>query len=185
MQASWPMDVFQLASNHLWTAAPGCRVLVIDDGAVRLDIPNEWIVYAPHRHVFVIDRFPPKNRVLLTISCTRVTSDIAAFPLQGVLDEWIKDEGRVVLETHPISLRRLPVEVLWLQIRVRDPDTGSGKCKRLCAARADLTQAIIVFEFDPEEETSFDPHWRTMMDTLVVGDYIADPTTGRKRMTRG
>jgi hypothetical protein len=77
------------------------------------------------------------------------------------------------------------MEALWLQLRVGDPDTGRGKCKRLCVARADLTQAIIVFEIDPEEETSFDPAWRTLMDTLVVGDYILDPTTGRKRMTRG
>jgi len=27
--------------------------------------------------------------------------------------------------------------------------------------------------------------WDTLMDTLVVGDYIADPLTGRRRMQRG
>src|SRR5688572_16416562 len=62
-----PMDVFQLASNHVWKAAVGCRVLVVDNGGVRLDIPDECIVYSPKRHVFVFDRLPPESRLLLAI----------------------------------------------------------------------------------------------------------------------
>ena len=97
----------------------------------------------------------------------------------------MKGEGRAVLETGPVPFRRWSMEALWLQARLSDPETGRDKCTRLCVARADLTQAIMVFEFDPEEQASFDPAWRTLMDSLVVGDYILDPTTRGKRMTRG
>jgi hypothetical protein len=174
------MDVFQLAPNHVWKAAPGCRILVVDNGGVRCDIPYEWIVYSPRRHVFVIDRFPPDNRSLLAISCKRMTPEVMAFPLPSILREWVNGENRQVIECgEAIRFHRWPLEAAWLQLRV------VGKCTYVCAARADCTEALLVFDFHPEDERALAPVWQTLMETLAVGDYIADPTTGRKRMQRG
>jgi hypothetical protein len=174
------MDVFQLATNHVWKAAPGCRILVVDNGGVRCDIPYEWIVYSPRRHVFVIDRFPPDNRSLLAISCKRVPPEVMAFSLPSILREWVSGEDRQVIECgEAIRFQRWPMEAAWLQLRVR------GKCTCVCVARADCTQALLVLDFHPEDETALAPVWQTLMETLAVGDYISDPTTGRKRMQRG
>jgi hypothetical protein len=180
------MDVFHLASDHVWKAAPGCRILVLDHGGLRLDIPCEWIVYPRSRHVFAIDRFPPDDQMLLAISCRRVAPEVTGIPLLSILEEWVKCEDRVVQETGPpISIRRWPMEALWLQVHVTDPDSGRQRWTRLCAARADLTQAFFAFEFDPGQKASCDPVWTTLIETLVIGDYILDPATGRRRMTRG
>ena len=180
------MDVFQLAPNHVWKATPGCRILVVDNGGVRCDIPHEWIVYSPRRHVFVIDRFPPTNRSLVAISCKRVSSEVMAIPLQYILDEWVRGEDRQVLERRAaIRFYRWPLEAAWLQLRVADAALNRERSTRVCVARADRTQALIVFDFHPEDESVVDCIWNTLMETLTVGDYIADPTTGRKRMKRG
>jgi len=180
------VDVFQLAPNHVWKAAPGCRILVVDNGGVRCDIPREWIVYSPDRHVFVIDRFPPVNRSMVAISCRRVSAEVMAISLMWILEEWIACEDRhVVARTEPVRFHRWPMEAAWLQLRVKGPELEQERVTRVCVARADATQALIVHDFDPEEESSMDRAWNTLMDTLAVGDYIEDPATGRKRIKRG
>jgi hypothetical protein len=184
------MDVFQLAPNHVWKAAPGCRILVVDNGGVRCDIPYEWIVYSPRRHVFVIDRFPPDNRCLLAISCKRVPWEMMACSLPSILQEWVRGEDRRVIECgETVRFHRWPLEVAWLQLRVIESLPGERfgreKFTRVCVARADSTQALLVFDFHSEDETMLHPVWQTLMGTLAVGDYIADPITGRKRMRRG
>ena len=180
------MDVFQLAPNHVWKAAPGCRILVVDNGGVRCDIPHEWIVYSPRRHVFVIDRFPPDNRCMVAISCRRVSSEVMAISLFNILEEWIKGEDRQVLDrSEPCRFHRWPLEAAWLQLRVIDPKLCRERVTRVCVARADRTQALIVFDFEPDDELPMDGAWNTLMDTLAVGDYIEDAVTGRKRIKRG
>jgi hypothetical protein len=180
------VDVFQLAPNHIWKAAPGCRILVVDNGALRCDIPQEWIVYAPGRHVFVIDRFPPDNRTLAAISCRRVSAEVIAIPLLSILEEWVRGEDRKVLDRgEAVRFHRWPLEAAWLQLRVLDPKGRSEKYTYVCVARADRTQALIVLDFHPGDEPVVEGAWRTLMETLAVGDYIEDPRSGRKRMKRG
>ena len=180
------MDVFQLAPNHVWKAAPGCRILVIDNGGVRCDIPRDWIVYSPNRHVFVIDRFPPDNRCMVAISCKRVSTEVMAISAMWILEEWIQGEDRRVLErSRPFRFHRWPLEVAWLQLRVLEAATGRERITRVCLARADGTQALIVFDFQRQDEAAMGWAWNTLIDTLAVGDYIEDPSTGRKRIKRG
>lgn len=180
------MDVFQLAPNHVWKAAPGCRILVVDNGGMRCDIPYDWIVYCPRTHVFAIDRFPPDNRILLAISCRRVSSEIIAIPLRRILEEWVTGEDRRVVERGlPIRFHRWPLEAEWMQLRVRGSEPRQDKTTRVCVARADRTQSLIILDFHSVHEAAIETAWRTLMDTLAVGDYIADPLTGRRRIQRG
>jgi len=182
--ADCAMDVFQLAPSHVWKAAPGCRILVVDNGALRCDIPYEWIVYCPRTHVFAIDRFPPDNRILLAISCRRVSSEVIAIPLRRILEEWVLGEDRrVVTHTEPFFFRRWPLEAAWMQLRLKG--TESNQTTRVCVARADRTQSLIILDFHSDDEAAIETAWQTLMDTLAVGDYIADPLTGRRRIRRG
>jgi hypothetical protein len=181
------MDVFQLAPNHVWKARPGCRILIVDNGGLRCDIPSEWIVYSPRTHVFAIDRFPPDNRCLMAISCRRVSSEVMALPLGVILEEWvIAEDRRVVEQSHPLTFYRWPLQAAWLQLRVTvSQPPQDDKITRICVARADRTQALIILDFHAADEPGVDSAWQTLMDTLVIGDYIADPVTGRRRMRRG
>jgi hypothetical protein len=180
------MDVFQLAPNHVWKAAPGCRILVVDNGGVRCDIPHEWLVYSPRRNVLVFDRFPPDNRFILAISCKRLPPRIMTIPLDVILEELERSDDRRIVKRGSISrFRRWPLEVAWVQLRVVDEPAKREKFTRLCVARAEGTQALIMFDFRDGEEEEAEGAWNTVMDSLVVGDYISDPLTGRKRMHRG
>jgi hypothetical protein len=156
------MDVFQLAPNHVWKAAPGCRILVLDNGGVRCDIPYDWIVYSPGRHVFVIDRFPPDNRCMVAISCKRVTPQVNVIPMGWILEEWISGEERQVMErTNIVRFYRWPLELAWLQIRTVDHALQQEKVTRVCVARADQTQSMIIFDFQAEDEPLIEGVWET------------------------
>ena len=180
------MDVFQLAPNHVWKAAPGCRILIVDNGGLRCDIPQDWIVYSPKTHVFAIDRFPPDNRCLMAISCRRVSSEVMAIPLRWILEEWVIGEDRRLVErSETVFFHRWPLQAAWLQLRVTGPAPHQDKSTRVCVARADRTQALIILDFHSIDEPTVQPAWQTLMDTTVVGDYIADPVTGKRRMQRG
>jgi hypothetical protein len=82
-----------------------------------------------------------------------------------------------------IRIFRPPLEAAWIQLRVID--AGRERCTRLCLARGGCTQALILSEFQPADELAFFNVWETMMKTLAVGDYIADPATGHRYEKRG
>ena len=180
------MDVFQLAPNHIWKATPGCRILIVDNGGLRCDIPYEWIVYSPRTHVFAVDRFPPDNRCLMAISCRRVSSEVIAIPLRQILEEWVLGEDRVVVERNePVYFVRWPLQAAWMQLQVKSQEPARDKTTRICVARADRTQALIILDYLSTDEPFVEKAWETLMDTLVIGDYIADPLTGKRRIRRG
>jgi len=80
---------------------------------------------------------------------------------------------------------RPPLEAVWAEMRVLDSEERREICTRLCLARADCTQALVIFDFRPEDELTLYPVWNTLLATLSVGDYLEDPATGRRRAKRG
>ena len=122
----------------------------------------------------------------MAISCRRVSSEVLAIPLQLVLEEWVLAEDRRVVErSEPVRFYRWPLQAAWMQLRVIDSDPRRDKSTRVCVARADRTQALVILDFPSVDEPSVEGAWQTLMDTIVVGDYIADPVTGKRRMQRG
>ena len=109
-----------------------------------------------------------------------------ALPLGIILEEWVVCEDRRVVEKgKPITFYRWPLQAAWLQLRVASSEPGLEKITRVCVARADRTQALVILDFHATDEPLAESAWQTVIETLVVGDYIADPLTGRRRMRRG
>src|SRR5262249_3902753 len=107
-------------------------------------------------------------------------------PLLPLVSEAAMAESREVLHRdEPMSFIRPPVEGAWIQMRVADPVHQRETLTRICLARADCTQALMIFDFEPEDESTLHPVWTTLLATLTVGDYIDDPTTGQRRAQRG
>ena len=99
---------------------------------------------------------------------------------------WVFAEDRRVVErSEPVRFYRWPLQAAWMQLRVTDSDPRRDKSTRVCVARADRTQALVILDFPSVDEPSVEGAWQTLMDTIVVGDYIADPATGKRRMQRG
>ena len=91
----------------------------------------------------------------------------------------------MVERTEPVYFVRWPLQAAWMQLHVKCEEPSRDKTTRVCVARADRTQALIILDFHSVDEPLVEKAWDTLMDTLVVGDYIADPLTGRRRMQRG
>jgi hypothetical protein len=180
------MRVTELSANHVWKAAPGCRILVIDGGAVRFDIPRDWVILPRANTVLLFDQSPPDTRYSLGLSWHRTPLDMISVPLPYLLSEGVLTEMRRVLERSEIQrIERPPLQLAWIQLRVFDESDQLESCTRMCVARSGCTQAVILLEFRPEDEIPVFSVWQTLLSTLAVGDYIADPTTGRRREQRG
>jgi len=180
------MYAVQLNPGHGWKAAPGCRILVIDGGAVRFDFPADWTVVSTPKYVVLVDQAPPHNRTLLAVAWRRFPITAWGIPLLPLVSEAAMAESREVLHRdEPMSFIRPPVEGAWIQMRVADPVHQREMLTRICLARADCTQALMIFDFWPEDESTLHSVWTTLLATLTVGDYIDDPRTGRRRAQRG
>jgi hypothetical protein len=175
-------------SRDLWKARSGYRILVIDRGAVRFDFPGDWLAALDGKYVRLIDREPPDDRCGLMVSCRHVSETMSGFPVRQLLQEVTAEDGdeRPILDRGPIfGLFRPPLEAAWRQMRFHDSIQHRPACTRVCIARGGRTLATIVFDFWPEDELRLHEMWATFLETLAVGDYIEDTTTGRKREKRG
>jgi len=176
----------ELQSGNTWKAAPGCRILLIDGGAVRFDYPAEWVVRPTTKYVFVIDRHPPDDRCLLAVSWRRIPIRALSISTAALLDRLAP------LETRPsdhrgdtLQVLRPPLEAAWTETRFIEPIYGNDVCTRMCVARADCTQAVLLLDYREGNEMVIDAAWKTLLGTLVIGEYIEDIRTGRKHAKRG
>ena len=180
------MKVTELEANHVRKASPGCRILVLDGGAVRLDIPKAWVFHARDNHVLIFDREPLHNRCSLGLSWHRIPVESCATPLSLLLAHGSTTETRPLLERGPIrQVMRPPLEIAWRQLKVQDDQDKCEMCIRMCIGRSGSTQAVFLFEFRPEDELLFFPAWQTLLESLAVGEYISDPATGRRYEQKG
>ncbi len=120
------------------------------------------------------------------ILSNRLTSPhVAGVPLNLLLDDitsLASTDARLMIRRGPtIQLLRPPQEAAWLQMRFYNSADAHETCSRICLARAGCTMAIIVFDFWPEDELALSRVWSTFLETLAVGEYFADPATGKRR----
>jgi hypothetical protein len=180
------MKVTELEANHVWKASPGCRILVLDGGAVRFDIPREWVISPRDNHVLIFECRPEASRCTLGVSWHRVPTESFEIPLAMILAHGAATEIRQILERGSIQrVLRPPLEIAWLQFRVLESSDNREMCVRMGIGRAATTQAVFLFEFAPEDELRLFDAWQTLLQTLVLGEYISDPATGVRYEQRG
>ena len=107
-------------------------------------------------------------------------------PVAALLEQGSLSETRTVVQRGEMTfIHRPPLEIVWIQFLVVDESTRREDFTRMCVARGGCTQAVILCEFAPENEPWLFPVWQTLMSTLAVGDYIANPVTGERHEQRG
>ena len=137
------------------------------------------------KHVRLTRQPAPDDRCGLILS-TRLTSRrVASAPLNLLLADiagLASADARPMIGHGPtIQLLRPPQEAAWIQMQFHNPADAHETCSRVCLARSGCTLAIVVFDFWPEDESALSAVWSTFLETLVVGEYFADPVTGRRR----
>ena len=88
----WDRQIFRLPENPGWTAKPGNKVVVADRGALRFEIPNDWIVEPGKNSIKLIDGEPPNDDMSLEVSVIYVGArghrvDWSGMPLSQVIKD--------------------------------------------------------------------------------------------------
>ena len=170
----------KIRDNHTWTARPGCNVLVLDRGAVRLDYPRKWVVIPDPDSMKIHDRRPPNDDCVLAVSYMRIPPiDWIGLPLSQLVEVANEgDERPISHRAEIISSRRADMELAWREMHFIDPKEQRPARSRFCLARRGTVQAMITFDFWESDAQKLAPVWDTVLESLKLDDYIADPTRG-------
>ena len=179
--AKWKKETLKLKKNHGWRAKPGYKIFVADRGAVRFDIPQDWVMEPGSDSIQFHDRQPPDDDCRLQLSLFRLHPSVnwSALPLKQLLREAVKGNDQDVISWGEIIYERRPdLELAWMEVRWTDTAQGREARSRHCLARGSNVQPFITMDYWPEDAKRVLPVWDEVLRTLVLGDYIADPTRG-------
>jgi hypothetical protein len=177
----WEKEELKLRSGHGWRARPGHKIFVIDRGAVRFDYPQEWVVIPDEKSVTLHDREPPNDEVRLQVSYLRLPSiDWSGLSLASLVEAGMEGDERSIRTRGPIKeMRRDDLELAWREIGFVDSTENRDARSRLCIARRSNLQCLITFDFWATDLPRCDDVWNTILATLEMGEYVADPQRGR------
>ena len=178
----WSKDVFRLRRNHRWKTKPGYVIFVADRGAVRFDIPEDWVVIPGQGAVELHDRQPPDDDCLLQVSVMYLPKgiDLSALPVTTLLEETLKAESRgpITRRDEVVGVRIPGLELACTELWFIDPKENREAVSRWCMARAKGIQPLISMDFWRDDTERFSPVWNEILRTLRVGEFIRDPTMG-------
>ena len=197
---SWRKEVFNLPENHGWTARPGNKVFIADRGALRFEIPQEWVVAPGRKSVKLSDAKPPNDNMSLEVSVIYVGGglgppiDWSALPLSEVIKNVTNEEttgrpGRAGRKrkprdsakvSPPLTIKMGNLEMAWVETEFIDPGE-----KRPAFCRTAITRdpeasihAILTFSFWPEDAERAKAIWNDVLGTLKMGEYYDSPLRG-------
>jgi len=173
-------EVLKLSPDHQWDASPGHNLAVIDRGAVRFEIPRDWVCAPDEDSVKFTDVEPPQDSCRIAASRPSFPRVADQVPIRELVDLATQADARVVLAKGEIAaVTRGSLELAWIELRFTDPHEQREAVSRLCLARNVGVYALITIEFWVDEAAEFSPVWDHVLETLRLGELILDPTVGR------
>lgn len=180
--AKWRKQTLKLAEDHAWEARPGYKIVVLDRGAVRFDVPEDWVFAPGEGAIEVRDRPPPDDNCLLQVTVLPVPAgvDTGPLPLARLLEEATDGAGQEVLDRGLIEhTRRSGLELAWRETRYVDPVERREARSRYCLARGAGVHVFFTLSFWPEDAERCGPVWDELLRSLRLGEYV-EATTGRR-----
>ncbi|HZS00928.1 MAG TPA: hypothetical protein VFE37_19570 [Chloroflexota bacterium] len=174
----WHQETYKLPKGLQWPARPGYKTFVADQGAVRFDIPHDWIVEPGDNSFKFLDRPSPDDTCTLEMSVfhLRPGPDWSKLSLVELLTNATKDDDvEVLARREPVYQRRGDLEIAWLETRYIDPGERREARSRTCVARRGLIQPLFTFAFWPEDARRVLPAWNELLRSLRLGEYVAFP----------
>lgn len=179
--AKWQKSSLRMAKNHVWKTAPGYKIVVIDRGAARVDIPGDWVVSVGDSGLEARNRPQPDDSALLQVTLLPLPREIdwRDIPLRPLFENAMEHGAKEVLGRGPIeSLARPGLEGVWRETRFVDPEERREAVSRCILARDSGIHIFITLSFWPEEEAACQPMWEEVLRSLRIGEYV-EATTGR------
>ena len=120
--ADWDRQALKLKEGHGWKAKPGYKIFVADHGAIRFDLPKEWVVVPGPKSIRFYDRQPPDDNCRLEVSLIRHPPiDWSGLPLPKLIREVVKDgpkDAPNIGDAH--TLGRPNLELVWTELSFID-----------------------------------------------------------------
>lgn len=185
--SGWKKSVRKLPDDHRWEANPGNNVFVGGAGAIRFDIPEDWIVEPTSDSIVFHDTQPPDDDCRLKVSIIHLPPGIdwTDLSLTKLLDDVVvSDDSRALTVRRATKIiQQSNLELAWFEASFLDPNEERDARTRACLARGSDIQAFITFDFWPEHRQRIVPVWNEVLRTLRLGEYVSD-ISGR-RLYRG
>jgi len=178
--SKWKQETFKLKKKHKWTAKPGHRIFVAGRGAVRFDIPQKWILKPDDDSIKFYDLEPPDDNIRLECSFNQLPqADWDSFPLETLMPAVSEDDPRPILSRGElIKINRKDLRLVWVESSFQDPAEDRLAYTRAMIGLGGNVQCLITIDFWTEHRKLAESVWNNVIDSLKLGVYILDPTTG-------
>ncbi|MCB1019764.1 MAG: hypothetical protein H6509_10560 [Bryobacterales bacterium] len=172
---------FQLRGDHRWKAKAGNSILVLDRGAVRLEIPRAWSVARHQGTIRASDRPEPDDNTSLEITVYHLPHLMDELPPVGeLLAQAAPEEADLAherVERMPIvEDRRGDTASAILETRFRE--NGRDATSYTQIAVAGELACLLTYAFWDDDASEARRVWQDVQDSLVLGWYVEDPTRG-------
>ncbi len=176
----WIKETLELSPNHRWRSNPGYKVFVAGRGAVRIDVPQDWVFEPDDKSFRFLDAAPPNDNCRLEVSFNLLPpSDWKLFPLKSTLKKIAEEDERDLIEVgEVVTLKRQTAHIVWIEIKFMDSEEHREAFSRICVGLGSNVQCLITFDFWVDEAEKLIPVWDEVMRSLTLGLFISDPTTG-------
>ncbi len=181
VMARWRKETLRLKDKHGWKAKPGYKIFVADQGALRFDIPEDWILELGSSSFKFYDRQPPDDNCTLQVSLIRLPPmDWSGLPLSQLMLQSVTDEdgGGRIREGDLRHVERPDLEMVWAETTFIDPREHRKAHSRICLARGSNLQVLITFAFWADDASRLSTVWDELLRSLRLGILVKDPTRG-------
>ncbi|MDR3635577.1 MAG: hypothetical protein P4L84_17365 [Isosphaeraceae bacterium] len=179
-KSNWTKQTLRLKDDHGWKCKPGYRIFVADQGAVRFDFPEDWIVRpSDDGTIHIHDREPPDDDVRLSLTVIYLRDDIdwSGLKLPTVLKDITAKGERESYDYGPVNEVKHPRhDLAWSETNYPDPENGRLVTSRTALARYSNIQVVLTLDFWADMSARFGKVWDEIIRTLLLGDYVEDPT---------
>jgi hypothetical protein len=177
---NWIKQTLDLKPDHKWQSKPGYKIFVAGRGAVRFDVPADWIFEPAEKSFKFLDGEPPNDDCRLEVSFNLLPDrDWSDFPLVSTLRNIVKKETRDVIETGEIiTVKRQTARIVWTEIKFIDSQEDRPAYSRTCIGLGSNVQCLITFDYWVDDAERVTPVWDEVLRTLTLGLFISDPRTG-------
>jgi hypothetical protein len=177
----WIKETLELKPDHHWEAPPEYKIFVANRGAVRFNVPHNWVFEPQEKSFKFLDKKPPKDDCCLEVSFNQLPpNNWSEFPLKRTLKKVMEEDSRDVIEKSKIyTVERQTARIVWAELRFIDTQAEPREAySRICIGLGSNVQCLITFDYWVDQAEQLTPVWDEVMRSLTLGLYIRDPMTG-------
>jgi hypothetical protein len=176
--------VLKLQEGPTWKCKPGYKIFVLDQGLLRFDIPEDWVVEPGDTSVKFYDRKPPDDNCRLEVSLLHHPQiDWSLLPLDQLLRHLgHRRSGEEIRNQGMYRQNRPGLDLVWVEETFIDPNESKPARSRIAIVRGTNGHALVTLDFWEEDAGRLLPTWDEVMRSIDMGLKVRDPAMGEQQM---